>query len=79
MENVGILKYGVTSGKTLYDRYFSNDCYNKQILDQLEVLLYGIKTAFACKNFTRAETLLTNAATICTTFSGCDCGCDCSC
>ncbi len=51
----------------------------KQILDQLEVLLYGIKTAFACKNFTRAETLLTNAATICTTFSGCDCGCDCNC
>ena len=51
----------------------------KQILDQLEVLLYGIKTAFACKNFTRAETLLTNAATICTTFSGCNCGCDCSC
>lgn len=51
----------------------------KQILDQLEVLLYGIKTAFACKNFTRAETLLTNAATICTTFSGCDCGCDCGC
>jgi len=51
----------------------------KQILDQLEVLLYGIKTAFSCKNFTRAETLLTNAATICTTFSGCDCGCDCNC
>jgi len=51
----------------------------KQILDQLEVLLYGIKTAFSCKNFTRAETLLANAATICTTFSGCDCGCDCNC
>lgn len=51
----------------------------KNILDQLEILKYGIKTAFACKNFTRATTLLTNANTICTTFSGCDCDCDCSC
>ena len=51
----------------------------KTILDQLEILKYGIKSAFACKNFTRAETLLTNALTICTTFSGCDCDCDCNC
>jgi len=51
----------------------------KNILDQLEILKYGIKTAFACNNFTRATTLLTNANTICTTFSGCDCDCDCGC
>lgn len=51
----------------------------KTTLDQLEVLKYGVKTAFSCKNFTRATTLLTNAATICTTFSGCDCTCSCDC
>ena len=51
----------------------------KNILDQLEILKYGIKTAFACNNFTRATTLLTNANTICSTFSGCDCDCDCGC
>ncbi len=51
----------------------------KTTLDQLEVLKYGVKTAFACGNFARVTALLTNAATICTTFSGCDCICSCDC
>ena len=47
----------------------------KNIIDQLEVLKYGIESAFSCKNFTRAETLLTNAATLCSTFTDCLGGC----
>jgi hypothetical protein len=47
----------------------------KETLDQLEVLEYGIQTAFACKNFTQAKTLLTHASKLCTTVSDCGCGC----
>lgn len=47
----------------------------KEALDQLEVLEYGIQTAFACKNFTQAKTLLTHASKLCTTVSDCGCGC----
>lgn len=47
----------------------------KETLDQLEVLEYGIQTAFACKNFTQAKTLLTHASKLCTTVAACGCGC----
>jgi hypothetical protein len=43
----------------------------KNTIDQLEILIYGIKSAFACNNFTRAETLLANAKIICDTVTDC--------
>lgn len=47
----------------------------KETLDQLEVLEYGILTAFACNNFTQAKTLLLHASKLCDTVSACGCGC----
>lgn len=56
------------SGKKL-DKY-------KDVYDQLELLKYGIESAFSCNDFTKVNNLLTNASTMCTTFSECGCGCD---
>jgi len=48
----------------------------KEVVDQLEIFKYGIETAFANCDFTKATALLENASTLCTTFSDCGCGCD---
>lgn len=56
------------SGKKL-DKY-------KDVYNQLELLKYGIESAFSCNDFTKVNNLLTNASTMCTTFSECGCGCD---
>jgi hypothetical protein len=45
----------------------------KEQLDQLEVILYGIKSAFSCADFTSAEALIISAQAICDNI--CDCGC----
>ncbi len=47
----------------------------KDTIDQLEIIKYGIQSAFSCKNFDRATTLLTNAASLCKTFTDCLGGC----
>lgn len=47
----------------------------KETLDQLEVLEYGIHTAFACKDFTKTKTLLNQASLLCNTVADCGCGC----
>lgn len=48
----------------------------KETLDQLEILKYGIKTAFASGDFATATSLISDANTLCTTFSDCGCGCN---
>lgn len=47
----------------------------KENLDQIEIFMYGIQTAFACGNFTQATTILTNATSYCQIVSDCNCGC----
>lgn len=47
----------------------------KDQVDQMEVFIYGIQSAFACNDFTTVNTLLTNATTYCETISNCGCGC----
>lgn len=49
----------------------------KEKIDQLELILYGIKTAFSCADFVTATSLIASAKTICDNL--CDCGCgDCA-
>ena len=49
----------------------------KEKIDQLELILYGIQTAFSCADFTTATSLIASAKTICDNL--CDCGCgDCN-
>ena len=45
----------------------------KNQIDQLELIFYGIKSAFSCKDFDTVESLLANAKIICDNL--CDCGC----
>lgn len=45
----------------------------KEKINQLEVLLYGIQSAFSCADFTTVTSLITAAQTICDNL--CDCGC----
>lgn len=45
-----------------------------EYLDQIEVFIYGIQTAFACGNFSQATSILTNATLYCKTVSDCNCG-----
>jgi hypothetical protein len=45
----------------------------KETLDQLEVLLYGIKSAYSCGDLETATNRLAEAKTICDNM--CDCGC----
>lgn len=45
----------------------------KETLDQLELLLYGIQSAFSCADFVTATKRIANAKTICDNL--CDCGC----
>ena len=49
----------------------------KEKIDQLELILYGIETAFSCADFVTATSLIASAKTICDNL--CDCGCgDCA-
>lgn len=45
----------------------------KSKINQLEILLYGIESAFSCPDFTQAMNLIANSKTICDNL--CDCGC----
>lgn len=44
-------------------------------VDQIEIFIYGIQTAFSCGDFVTANTILTAASTYCQTVSNCGCGC----
>jgi len=45
----------------------------KDKINQLEILLYGIQSAFSCLNITRVDELIATSKTICDNL--CDCGC----
>jgi hypothetical protein len=48
----------------------------KEQVDQMEIFMYGIKSAFSCGDFDTLETLLDAATKYCQTISDCaDCGC----
>jgi hypothetical protein len=48
----------------------------KDQVDQMEIFIYGIKSAFSCGDFDTVETLLDAATKYCQTISDCaDCGC----
>lgn len=47
----------------------------KEQVDQMELFIYGIQTAFACGDFDTVNMLLTNSATYCQSILDCDCGC----
>jgi hypothetical protein len=47
----------------------------KEQVDQMEIFIYGIQSAFSCNDFTTVENLLANATTYCQTLSNCNCGC----
>jgi len=48
----------------------------KDQVDQMEIFIYGIQTAFGCQDFDTADSILTAAATYCQTLTDCgDCGC----
>lgn len=47
----------------------------KQQVDQLEIFMYGIKSAFACNDFTTVNKLIGAASAYCQTISDCGCGC----
>lgn len=48
----------------------------KEQVDQMEVFIYGIQSAFSCADFDTAENIITAATNYCTTISNCsDCGC----
>ena len=46
----------------------------KREVDQMEIYIYGIQTAFACGDFDTAEAILTAATTYCNTLSECNTG-----
>jgi hypothetical protein len=48
----------------------------KDQVDQMEIFIYGIQSAFACGNFDTAEAILTAASTYCQTIVDCGCGCN---
>jgi hypothetical protein len=43
----------------------------KTEVDQMEIYIYGIQSAFACGDFDTAEAILTAATTYCNTLSKC--------
>lgn len=45
----------------------------KDKIDQIELIIYGIKSAFSCGDFTTANKLIAKGKTICDNL--CDCGC----
>jgi len=47
----------------------------KTQVDQMEIFIYGIQSAFACNDFTTVNSLLTEASTYCETINSCNCGC----
>jgi hypothetical protein len=47
----------------------------KEKVDQMEIFIYGIQSAFACGDFDTADNILTAASTYCQTLSNCGCGC----
>jgi hypothetical protein len=47
----------------------------KDQVDQMEIFIYGIQSAFACGDFDTAEAILTAATTYCQTIVDCGCGC----
>jgi hypothetical protein len=47
----------------------------KEQVDQMELFIYGIQTAFACGDFDTVNMLITNSATYCQSILDCDCGC----
>lgn len=47
----------------------------KTQVDQMEIYIYGIQTAFSCKDFDTAEAILTAATTYCNTLSECASNC----
>lgn len=47
----------------------------KNQVDQMEVFIYGIQSAFSCGDFTTATTLLEAATKYCSLVSDCGCGC----
>lgn len=47
----------------------------KEQVDQMEIFIYGIQSAFACGDFDTADNILTAASTYCQTLSNCGCGC----
>lgn len=50
---------------------------DKEIIDQLEIIVYGIKSAFSCRDFSKTTLLLAEATKLCSN-TGCGCkDCDC--
>jgi hypothetical protein len=47
----------------------------KEQVDQMEIFIYGIQSAFSCGDFDTADAILSAATTYCQTLS--DCGCNC--
>lgn len=47
----------------------------KTQVDQMEVFIYGIQSAFSCGDFTTANSLLEAATKFCSLVSECGCGC----
>jgi hypothetical protein len=48
----------------------------KEQVDQMEMFIYGIQSAYSCGDFDTAENILTAASTYCQTVSDCSgCGC----
>lgn len=47
----------------------------KTQVDQMEVFIYGIQSAFSCGDFTTATSLLAAATKYCSLVSDCGCGC----
>ena len=47
----------------------------KEQVDQMEMFIYGIQSAFACGDFDTADNILTAATKYCQTLSNCGCGC----
>jgi hypothetical protein len=47
----------------------------KDQVDQMEIFIYGIQSAFSCGDFDTADAILTAATTYCQTLSDCGCGC----
>jgi hypothetical protein len=52
----------------------------KEQVDQMEIFIYGIQSAFACADFDTADGILDAASTFCETLMGCmSCGCSGNC
>jgi len=48
----------------------------KEQVDQMEIFIYGIQSAFSCEDYDTADAIITAATTYCETISGCvGCGC----